>query len=117
MAKRHRRRSRPQPQKERGRVDTGIGSASAPPGTLAESRVARGQRQARRVEIAIGICAGALFVGTAVLARGYAQSHARAPMSPLAAPKKFQVAVKKSFLAAGQIAPPEAPPQVSAGAS
>jgi hypothetical protein len=38
-------------------------------------------------------------------------------MSPLAAPKTFQAAVKKSFLAAGQIAPPEAPPQVSAGAS
>lgn len=69
------------------------------------------------MEIGIGLCAGALFVATATLARGYAQSHARAPMSPLAAPKKFRVAVKRSFLAAGQIAPPEAPPQVSAGAS
>jgi hypothetical protein len=69
------------------------------------------------VEIGIGLGAGALFVVGAGLAQSYAQSHPRAPMSPLVAPRKFRAAVKKSFLAAGQIAPPEAPPQVSAGAS
>ncbi len=69
------------------------------------------------MEIGIGLGAGALFIGSAALAHSYAQGHPRAPMSPLAAPKKFQAAVKKSFLAAGQIAPPEAPPQVNAGAS
>lgn len=69
------------------------------------------------MEIGIGIGAGALFVSAAALAQSYAQSHPRAPMSPLAAPKKFRSAVRKSFLAAGQIAPPEAPPQVNAGAS
>jgi hypothetical protein len=61
------------------------------------------------VEIGIGIGAGALFIGSAALAQSYAQSHARAPMSPLAAPKKFRAAVKKSFLAAGQIAPRKRP--------
>ena len=90
---------------------------SAQPIDASASRIARAKRRARRVEIGIGLGAGALFVGTATLAHSYAQSHPRAPMSPLAAPKKFQVAVKKSFLAAGQIAPPEAPPQVNTGAS
>lgn len=91
--------------------------ASAQSEALGESRVARAKRRARRVELGIGIGAGALFVVGGALAQSYAQSHSRAPMSPLAAPKKFQSAVKKSFLAAGQIAPPEAPPQVNAGAS
>jgi hypothetical protein len=116
MTKRNRKRSRPQPQRKPGIAAPATPKASAQPET-GESRVARAKRGARRVEIGIGVGAGALFLGSATLAHGYAQGHPRAPMSSLAAPKKFQAAVKKSFLAAGQIAPPEAPPQVNAGAS
>jgi hypothetical protein len=116
MTKRNRKRSRPQPQRKQGVART-TSEPSPPPETVGASRVARAKRRARRVEIGIGLGAGALFIGSATLAHSYAQSHPRAPMSPLAAPRKFQAAVKKSFLAAGQIAPPEAPPQVSAGAS
>ena len=51
---------------------------------------------------------GVSFVGARAQAPGHTRHHAK----PLAAPQAFEVAVRRSALAAGQIAPPVQPPPV-----
>ena len=51
---------------------------------------------------------GVAFVG----AKAHAPGHTRHRVRPLAAPASFELAVRRSALAGGQIAPPMQPPPV-----
>jgi hypothetical protein len=81
------------------------------------SRIERARARARGAKLAVGVVAavsfGVAFVGSKQHAPGHAKHRAR----PLAAPRSFDAAVRRSALAAGRIAPPVQPPVVVASTS
>jgi hypothetical protein len=79
---------------------------------VAQSRIEAARGRARGAKLALGTLAtlvlGAAFVG----ARAHAAGHTKHRALPLAAPRTFELAVRRSVLAGGQIAPPVQPPSV-----
>jgi hypothetical protein len=51
---------------------------------------------------------GFAFLGV----RAHAAGHSKGRLRPLGAPSSFEQAVRRSILRAGQIAPPQQPPQI-----
>jgi len=79
---------------------------------VAQSRIESARARARGAKLALGVAAtlvlGVAFVG----AKAHAAGHTKHRAKPLAAPRAFELAVRRSVFAGGQIAPPEQPPPV-----
>jgi hypothetical protein len=79
---------------------------------MAASRIEVARARARGAKLALGATAtlvlGVAFVGAKAHAAGHTKHRAR----PLAAPRSFERAVRRSVIAGGQIAPPVQPPPV-----
>ena len=74
----------------------------------------------RRAKLARAVLAGsgiAVFGAAALLARLHFPGHAKAPVTPLAAPDGFVQVVRDNQLEAGIIAPAEAPPGAASAPS
>jgi hypothetical protein len=79
--------------------------------------MAAARRRARRAKVAL-IAAGAAFFALGMsLAQGNAPGHHRRQAQPLAAPKRFQEAVRRDALGAGLLAPAQAPPRATTSVS
>lgn len=76
------------------------------------SRIAAARARARGAKVVLAglttLVFGVAFVG----AKSHAPGHAKHRAKPLAAPSSFELAVRRSAFAAGQIAPPMQPPSV-----
>jgi hypothetical protein len=76
------------------------------------SRIAAARARARGAKVVLAglttLVFGVAFVG----AKTHAPGHAKRRAKPLAAPSSFELAVRQSAFAAGQIAPPVQPPTV-----
>ena len=82
-----------------------------------ERRHAAARRRARLAKGALASLATLTFLGGIGMARAYVPSrHKRSPRA-LAAPQRFTKIVQRDLLAAGIIAPAEAPPDVSTSVS
>lgn len=86
------------------------------PGTGA-ARMASARRRARSAKIALTGAGVALFAGGIWLAQGNAPGHPRRQARPLAAPKRFQQAVRRDSLGSGLLAPAQAPPRATTSVS
>jgi hypothetical protein len=79
---------------------------------VARSRIETARARARGAKLGLGALAtlvlGAAFVG----AKAHAAGHTKHRAKPLAAPRSFERAVRRSVLAGGTIAPPVQPPPV-----
>jgi hypothetical protein len=79
---------------------------------VARSRIDTARARARGAKLGLGALAtvvlGAAFVG----AKAHAAGHTKHRAKPLAAPRSFERAVRRSVLAGGRIAPPVQPPPV-----
>ena len=79
---------------------------------MAGSRIEAARARARGAKLGLGALAtvilGVAFVG----AKAHAAGHAKHRALPLAAPRSFERAVRRSALAGGRIAPPVQPPPV-----
>jgi hypothetical protein len=84
---------------------------------VAGGRIEAARARARGAKLALGAVAtvvlGVAFVGAKAHAAGHMKHRAR----PLAAPRSFERAVRRSVLAGGQIAPPVQPPPVATSTS
>jgi hypothetical protein len=79
---------------------------------VAEGRIDAARARARGAKLALGAVA-TLVLGTAFVgAKAHAAGHTKHRARPLAAPRSFERAVRRSVLAGGQIAPPVQPPPV-----
>jgi hypothetical protein len=81
------------------------------------ARMAAAGRRARRAKIALTGAGLAFFALGMALAQGNAPGHHRRQARPLAAPKRFQEAVRRDALDAGLLAPAEAPPRATTSVS
>jgi hypothetical protein len=88
------------------------GFAVAPP-----SRIERARARARGAKVAIGALTALVFGVAFVGARTHAPGHAKHRAQPLAAPRSFERAVRRSVLQGGRIAPPVQPPPVATSSS
>jgi hypothetical protein len=84
---------------------------------MTESRMHRARRRAALAKSGLGVAAGVAFLAGVGLVRGTVSSHAKLRPQPLAAPRDFTRALRQANLGSGVIAPPQAPPQTSSGAS
>ena len=79
---------------------------------MARSRIEAARARALGAKLGLGTIAtlvvGVAFVGAKAHAAGHTKHRAKA----LAAPRAFELAVRRSALAGGQIAPPVQPPPV-----
>jgi hypothetical protein len=79
---------------------------------VAARRIEAARARARGAKLALGAVAtvvlGVAFVGAKAHAAGHAKGRARA----LSAPRSFELAVRRSILAGGIVAPPVQPPPV-----
>lgn len=82
-----------------------------------DSRIERARARARNAKAVIGagtlLIFGVAFVG----AKAHAPGHTKGKSKPLAAPKSFEQAVKRSVAQGGQIAPAVQPPPVATSTS
>jgi hypothetical protein len=76
------------------------------------SRIARARAQARGAKVALGALTTLVFGVAFVGARTHAPGHVKHRARPLGAPAAFELAVRRSALQGGQIAPPVQPPPV-----
>jgi len=74
------------------------------------SRHAAARHRARLAKASIAAVAAVTFLGGIGLVRANVSSHHRRKLRPLAAPKRFTAIVQQDLLAAGIMAPAEAPP-------
>jgi hypothetical protein len=82
-----------------------------------ERRHAAARRRARLAKVALASLAALTFFGGIGMTRAHVASrHKRKPLA-LAAPKRFTRIVQRDLLAAGIMAPAEAPPDVSTSVS
>jgi hypothetical protein len=82
-----------------------------------ESRHAAARRRARFAKGALASLAALTFVGGIGLTRAHFPSRQRRKAHPLSAPKRFTSIVRRDLLAAGIMAPAEAPPDVATSVS
>jgi len=75
-----------------------------------ETRHAAARRRARLAKTTLSAIAALTFVGGIGLVRANVASHHKRKLQPLAAPKRFTAIVQRDLLAAGIMAPAEAPP-------
>jgi hypothetical protein len=73
------------------------------------SRRAAAWRRARVAKTALATLAALTFFGGIELVRANVPSHHKRKLQPLAAPKRFTAVVRRDLLAAGIMAPAEAP--------
>jgi hypothetical protein len=85
-------------------------------GTGAE-RMASARRRARRAKIALTAAGLGCFALGMTLVQGNVAGHSRRQARPLAAPKRFQDAVRRDALGAGLLAPAQAPPRATTSVS
>ncbi|HET7567065.1 MAG TPA: hypothetical protein VFJ91_03680 [Gaiellaceae bacterium] len=78
----------------------------------AGSRIERARAKARGAKLAFGALTALVFGAAFVGAKAHAPGHHKHRAKPLGAPAAFELAVRRSALQAGQIAPPVQPPQV-----
>ena len=78
----------------------------------ADSRIRRARERARGAKLAIGALATLVFGVAFVGSKTHAAGHSKHRPKPLAAPSSFERAVRRSALAAGEVAPPVQPPPV-----
>ena len=83
----------------------------------ARSRIAAARARARGAKVLLGGLTALVFGVAFVGARAQAPGHIRHRARPLAAPQAFELAVRRSAFAAGQIAPPVQPPPVATSTS
>jgi hypothetical protein len=74
------------------------------------SRHAAARRRAALAKRTLAASAALTFVAGIALVRAHVPSHHRRKPPPLAAPKRFTSIVQRDLLAAGIMAPAEAPP-------
>ena len=84
---------------------------------MSESRLDAARRRASLAKTGLALATGVTFLVGLGLVRQTVSSHAKSRPQPLAAPKEFTRALRQSNLGSGSIAPPQAPPQTSTGAS
>ena len=73
------------------------------------SRHAAAWQRARVAKSALAALAALTFLGGIELVRANVPSHRKAKLQPLSAPKRFTAVVRRDLLAAGIMAPAEAP--------
>lgn len=76
------------------------------------SRIEAARARARGAKVVLGALAALAFGVAFTGAKTHAPGHAKHRAKPLAAPAAFDLAVRRSTVAAGQIAPPVQPPPV-----
>lgn len=76
------------------------------------SRIASARARARGAKVVLGALTTLVFGVAFVGAKTHAPGHTKHRARPLAAPSSFELAVRQSAFAAGQIAPPVQPPSV-----
>jgi hypothetical protein len=81
------------------------------------SRHAAARRRARGAKTALAAIAAVTFVGGIGLVRAHVSSHHKQKLRPLAAPKRFTTIVQRDLLAAGIMAPTEAPADAATAVS
>jgi hypothetical protein len=86
------------------------------PGTGA-ARLAPVRRRARYAKMGLAAAGVAFFAAGMSLAHGNVPGHSRRQARPLAAPRRFQEAVRRDALDAGLLAPAEAPPRATTSVS
>jgi hypothetical protein len=74
------------------------------------SRVADARRRAQAAKVALAAAGLVVFGAGMTLARGNVAGHSRGQLRPLAAPRRFQAAVRGSSLEGGLLAPAQAAP-------
>jgi hypothetical protein len=79
--------------------------------------MAAARRRARSAKIALTGAGVAFFALGMSLAHGNVPGHHRRQARPLAAPKRFQDAVRRDALEAGLLAPAQAPPRATTSVS
>jgi len=79
---------------------------------VAASRIESARARARGAKLALGALGALVLAGAFVGAKAHAAGHAKHRAKPLAAPHAFELAVRRSALAGGTIAPPVQPPPV-----
>lgn len=80
-------------------------------------RLVSARRRARRAKIALTGAGLAFFAVGMSLAQGNVPGHHRRQARPLAAPKRFQEAVRRDSLDSGLLAPAQAPPRATTSVS
>ena len=81
------------------------------------SRHAAAWRRARAAKLALATLATLTFLGGIELVRANVPSHSKRKLQSLAAPKRFTSIVQRDLLAAGIMAPAEAPPDAATAVS
>jgi ABC-type Fe3+-siderophore transport system permease subunit len=81
------------------------------------SRHAAARRRAQLAKTALAAAAAVTFFGGIGLVRAHVSSHHKRKLQPLAAPKRFTAVVQRDLLAAGIMAPAEAPPGAATAVS
>jgi hypothetical protein len=84
---------------------------------VVESRNAAAWRRASRAKTVLAAAATVAFVFGIGLVRAHVPSRHRSRVKPLAAPRRFTSAVRSELLAAGIMAPAEAPADVATSVS
>jgi hypothetical protein len=107
----------------RSRSKRNVRSGSAPPRRAAEKSAARSaeiasaKQRAVATKVAITACGTVVFAAAMVLARHSFAGHPKAPTTALGASPKFLSIVRKNLLAAGVVAPAQAPPGAATAVS
>jgi hypothetical protein len=81
------------------------------------ARTVIAKRRARVAQLCLGGAAVLVFGGSLAAVRAHAVGHAKRPVRPLSAPAGFVRVVRRDALAAGAIAPAQAPPQTATSQS
>lgn len=81
------------------------------------SRIAAARGRARYAKTVLTSAAVAVFAAGMALAHGNVAGHSRRQARPLAAPKRFEDAVRRDTLDAGLLAPAQAPPRATTSVS
>jgi hypothetical protein len=79
-------------------------------GAVEPARHAAARQRARVAKTALATLAAFTFSGGIELVRANVPSHHKRKLQPLAAPTRFTAIVRRDLLAAGIMAPAEAPP-------
>lgn len=98
-------------------------SRPAPPRATREvssarrEEIASAKRRASAAKVGVATVGAIVFAAAAVLARHTFAGHPKAPATALGASPKFLSIVRKNLLAAGVVAPAQAPPGAATAAS
>ena len=82
-----------------------------------DTRIERARARARGAKVSLGALTALVFGVAFVGAKIHAPGHSKGKARPLAAPKSFERAVKRSIAQGGQIAPAVQPPPVATSTS